>query len=393
MLASNGVVHVIDTVLLLPEATTAEPLLDIVALASATDALSTLVQAVSAADLVTTLQGEGPFTVLAPTNDAFDSLPAGTLTTLLRPENKATLAGILTYHVIPGRVLSSDLKDGAVVETVNGESLTVRLQNGKVMFVGGTTAMVVTPDVLASNGVVHVIDTVLLLPESPTTSGPLATSTSSMSMFSSSLSFITSKPTFSTLSNLLTRAGLDATLTASAPVTVFAPTNAGFNKLGAQKLSALQAPSGRQELTNTLRRHIVSGDVVVTALRSGDRLRTLSGEFVTVSRSRRSGELMIGGVAVGAATTSADGSMVYEVDGVMTPASQDENPDSSVTDDSDSTRRTVAIVVPVVVATVVIVALLAVVATRRRRRASFSTPTVVFSNPVYNQDPRDYHEA
>ena len=102
---------------------------------------------------------------------------------------------------------------------------------------------------------------------------------------------------------------------------------------------------------------------------------------------------MIGGVAVGAATTSADGSMVYEVDGVMTPASQDENPDSSVTDDSDSTRRTVAIVVPVVVATVVIVALLAVVATRRRRRASFSTPTVVFSNPVYNQDPRDYHEA
>lgn len=137
---------------------------DIVALASATPALSTLVTAVQAADLVGTLQGEGPFTVFAPTNDAFAALPEGALDSLLLPENKDQLAGVLTYHVVAGNVLSSDLSDGQIVTTVQGEKLTVSIMDGKVYITDakGGKAMVTQADVDASNGVVHVIDSVLL---------------------------------------------------------------------------------------------------------------------------------------------------------------------------------------------------------------------------------------
>lgn len=137
---------------------------DIVALAVATPDLSTLVTAVQAADLVETLQSEGPFTVFAPTNEAFGALPDGTLDTLLQPENKDQLAAILTYHVVAGEVMSSDLSDGQVVETVQGNSLTVSIRDGNVYLVDATggEAQVVTPDVKASNGVVHVINSVVL---------------------------------------------------------------------------------------------------------------------------------------------------------------------------------------------------------------------------------------
>ena len=136
----------------------------IVALAVATPDLSTLVTAVQAAELVETLSGDGPFTVLAPTNDAFAALPEGTLDTLLLPENIADLQGVLTYHVIAGNVLSSDLSDGQVVTTVNGETLTVDITDTGVYFVdaNGGRALVTTADVEASNGTVHIIDAVLL---------------------------------------------------------------------------------------------------------------------------------------------------------------------------------------------------------------------------------------
>jgi uncharacterized surface protein with fasciclin (FAS1) repeats len=137
---------------------------NIVALAVATSDLSTLVSAVQAAELVDTLSGDGPFTVLAPTNAAFAALPAGTLDTLLLPENQADLQGILTYHVIAGNVLSSDLSNGQVVTTVNGETLTVEITDAGVFFVdaNGGKAQVTTADVSASNGTVHIIDAVLL---------------------------------------------------------------------------------------------------------------------------------------------------------------------------------------------------------------------------------------
>ena len=136
----------------------------IVVLASNTPSLSTLVTAVKAASLVDTLQGQGPFTVFAPTNAAFEALPAGTLDTLLKPENVNTLKSILTYHVVPGKILASDLKDGQVITTVQGGNLTVSIMGGKVYLIDakGNKVVVEAADVNADNGVVHVIGGVLL---------------------------------------------------------------------------------------------------------------------------------------------------------------------------------------------------------------------------------------
>lgn len=131
---------------------------DIVSIASDTEILSTLVQAVQAAGLVETLQSEGPFTVFAPTNEAFAALPEGTLESLLMEENRDQLVKILTYHVVPGKVMSTDLEDGMMAETVEGSSITVDLDGG----VSIDNANVVTADVEADNGVVHIIDAVIM---------------------------------------------------------------------------------------------------------------------------------------------------------------------------------------------------------------------------------------
>ena len=122
--------------------------------------VTTVVAAVKAAGLVATLKGAGPFTVFAPTNDAFAKLPAGTVDTLLKSENKLQLVDILTYHVVAGRYKIADLKDGMVLTTVEGKTLLIKRIGDKVMING--TAMINTPDVISSNGVTHVIDTVLL---------------------------------------------------------------------------------------------------------------------------------------------------------------------------------------------------------------------------------------
>jgi uncharacterized surface protein with fasciclin (FAS1) repeats len=130
---------------------------NVVALAQGTPDLSTLVEAVSAAGLVGTLEEPGPYTVFAPTNDAFEAL-GGTLDTLLEPKNKAELTDVLNYHVVPGELTSSELSDGQRLKTVQGGSLRVEVADGEVTVNG---AKVTTPDVTASNGVVHVIDGVL----------------------------------------------------------------------------------------------------------------------------------------------------------------------------------------------------------------------------------------
>lgn len=132
---------------------------NIVELAAETDILSTLVSAVQAGELVETLQGDGPFTVFAPTNDAFAALPEGTLESLLKPENKDQLVKILTYHVVPGKVMSTDLSDGQTAATVQGSDIKVKIAEGAVHI---NEATVIKADVAASNGVVHVIDTVIM---------------------------------------------------------------------------------------------------------------------------------------------------------------------------------------------------------------------------------------
>ena len=132
---------------------------DIVEVAASTPQLTTLVDAVVAADLVETLESEGPYTVFAPTNNAFSQLPPEELERLLKPANQEELANILTYHVVAGDVKAADLSDGQMIETVQGDDLTVSIDGDKVMI---NDAQVVQADVEASNGTVHVIDAVLI---------------------------------------------------------------------------------------------------------------------------------------------------------------------------------------------------------------------------------------
>jgi uncharacterized surface protein with fasciclin (FAS1) repeats len=153
---SNGVIHVIDTVLL-PKS--------IVEIAADNENVSTLVAAVTAAGLVDTLSGDGPFTVFAPTNDAFAKLPEGTLEDLLKPENKAKLQAILTYHVVPGKVMAADVAGVKKATSVEGSDIAVNVTLNKDKTVKGVKvdgANVVTTDIVGSNGVIHVIDSVIL---------------------------------------------------------------------------------------------------------------------------------------------------------------------------------------------------------------------------------------
>lgn len=151
VMGSNGVIHVIDSVLLPPSG-------DIVEVASNAGVFNTLVTAVQAAGLVETLQGEGPFTVFAPTDEAFAKLPEGTIPALL--DDTDTLAQILTYHVVPGRVFSGDVVGLNEAGTVQGQSIGISVMNGSVMLNDAST--VTSTDILTTNGVIHVIDTVIM---------------------------------------------------------------------------------------------------------------------------------------------------------------------------------------------------------------------------------------
>jgi uncharacterized surface protein with fasciclin (FAS1) repeats len=133
---------------------------DIVDTAKSAGSFNTLLTAATAAGLVDTLKGPGPLTVFAPTDEAFAALPAGTVEDLLKPENKATLAKILTYHVVPGSVMAADLKDGMTTQTVEGADVTFDLDMGPMI----NDAKIISADVMADNGVIHVIDKVIMPP-------------------------------------------------------------------------------------------------------------------------------------------------------------------------------------------------------------------------------------
>merc|ERR1712178_486697 len=213
-LASNGVAHIIDGVLLPPSSLkSATP--NIVELAQSVDDLSTLVAAVVAGDLVDTLSSPGPFTVFAPTNEAFGALPEGTLDTLLKPENKDQLVDILTYHVLPAQVLSTDLKFFQRVATVEGKNVHV-VKTSKGVYVGPSARdlkTVVGADNLASNGVAHIIDGVLLPPTALADSKP------------NIVELAQSVDDLSTLVAAVVAGDLVETLSSPGPFTVFAPTN------------------------------------------------------------------------------------------------------------------------------------------------------------------------
>lgn len=237
--------------------------------------LSTLVTAVKAADLVDTLKSAGPFTVFGPNNDAFAALPNGTVDTLLRPEGKVNLQEILKYHVVPGKFLISDLKDGQMLSTVQGEMLKVTKTNGQVMING---AEIETGDVIQSNGVAHVIKKVLLPPSEVTVGGSAMVRTQNV---------VTNASKATNLSTLVTAvkaAGLVETLQGPGPFTVFAPDNNAFAKLPAGTVETLVKPESKDTLTKILTYHVVSGKYLASSLKDGQVLTTVQGQTLTVSR-------------------------------------------------------------------------------------------------------------
>ena len=250
--------------------------------------LSTLVTAVKAADLVATLQGPGPFTVFAPDNNAFAKLPAGTVETLVKPENKASLANILTYHVVSGKLLAKDLKDGQKLKTVQGQELTVKKGGNIVMLMdnSGNTSTITTSDVLQSNGVVHVIDTVVI-PAAETKVGGAA-------MFANKdiISNVVNAHNLSTLVAAVKAADLVATLQGPGPFTVFGPDNNAFAKLPAGAVVNLLKPENKAALSKTLTYHAVAGKFLIADLKDGQKLKTVQGQELTVKKTASSTQIV-----------------------------------------------------------------------------------------------------
>ena len=253
---------------------------DIVELAAGTESLSTLVALVTQAGLAGTLKG-GPFTVLAPTNDAFAKLPEALTAALLREENKDVLKRILLYHVIPGTVLSGQLPKDGRVQTENGNDVAIKVGEESVVFNGSATVSVA--DIRARNGVVHVIDAVLVPPDLDV-SDLLARDEAigaCMRPKKSTVELVSSDPEFSTLLALVKAAGLVETLRDNT-FTVFAPTNAAFAKLPSEVAAGLQKPENKDKLKTVLLYHVAPGKVPSSALPMDGAVKTAGGETVTV---------------------------------------------------------------------------------------------------------------
>ena len=286
--ASNGFLHVIDRVLLPPT--------DIVSTLQA-NGFDTLVAAVTAANLGATLSGPGPFTVLAPTDAAFAMLPAGTLDTLLLPENLADLTDILTYHV-----LNQDFKASEAVllespDGLNGVTLLFAAEadpsSGTPARVNGVTISSV--NVPCTNGVIHVIDAVLLPP--------------------SDIPTLATEAGLSTLVAALVAAELDDDLAAAGPFTVFAPTNAAFDALPDGVLADLLLPANQAQLIDILLYHVVADELTAAEVLGSTTLTTLQGSEVAVDASLPS----VGGAGLEQTNVLARNGIVHVIDTVLLP--------------------------------------------------------------------------
>lgn len=227
---------------------------------------STLVTALKAAGLVETLSGKGPFTVFAPTNEAFNKLPKETLQSLLKPENKEQLASILTYHVVPSKVMSSEVVKVNTAKTVQGQTIDIKVADGKVRLNGSSN--VIKTDIVASNGVIHVIDSVIL----PTATTPKTVVEIAMG-----------DKSFSTLVAAVKAAGLAETLMGDGPFTVFAPTNEAFAKLPKETLESLLKPENKEKLKSILLYHVVPGRVVASDVVDLKAAKSAQGQSIEIA--------------------------------------------------------------------------------------------------------------
>lgn len=285
---------------------------DIVDVAVTNGSFTTLVAALTEAELVSALQGEGPFTVFAPTDAAFEKLlnalgiSAGEL--LAHPD----LSKVLLYHVVSGRVLSTDLSDGMMAPTLNGNDITIDLSDGVKI----NDANVVSADVSATNGVIHVIDTVLV-PSDFVLSQPMPEEAPAAATNPSIVEIALGNDDFSMLVALLQRAGLVEALMAEGPFTVFAPTNAAFESLLSQLGISAETLMAQPDLSKVLLYHVISGQVLSTDLTEGLRAGTLNGNEVVASISNG---VKINASNVIMADIMASNGVVHVIDQVLVPA-------------------------------------------------------------------------
>ena len=270
-----------------------EMLPDIVDTAIAAGSFETLVAAVSAAELAEALKGDGPFTVFAPSDEAFAKLPEGTVESLLE-DPTGQLARILLYHVVPGKVMASDVSDGLIAETLRGAEVSFSVSDGKVMI---NDAEIVATDIETSNGVIHVIDSVILPPEDI-------------------VDVAVGAGSFNTLVAAVQAAGLEETLRSKGPFTVFAPTDEAFAKLPEGTVEALLADP--QALADILLYHVVPGKVMAADVSDGLEAETAQGSTVSFA-IHSDGVPAINGALITATDIEAFNGVIHVIDTVILP--------------------------------------------------------------------------
>ncbi|GAB5402123.1 MAG: hypothetical protein Aurels2KO_03540 [Aureliella sp.] len=269
---------------------------DIVDTAVANGKFTKLAAALGAADLVGALKGEGPFTVFAPTDDAFAKLPAGTVETLLKPENKDKLTAILTYHVVSGKVMAKQVVGIKGAKSLNGQRIDVAVDGSKVTVDGATVVMT---DIACDNGVIHVIDSVIL----PADKTIPATAEAAGS--------------FKTLLAAAGAAGLAETLGSKGPFTVFAPTDEAFGKLPAGTVESLLKPENKQKLVDILKYHVVAGRVYSEDAVAAKTAKTLLGSPISVNVSKAGA--MINSSKLVKTDIDASNGVIHVIDSVLMP--------------------------------------------------------------------------
>jgi uncharacterized surface protein with fasciclin (FAS1) repeats len=269
---------------------------DIVDTAVAAGSFKTLAAALGAADLVNALKSEGPFTVFAPTDEAFANLPAGTVETLLKPENKDQLTAVLTYHVVAGQVAAKQVVDLKGAKTLNGQRVDIAVSGGKVTV---DKANVVKTDIQCSNGIIHVIDSVIL----PSGDDIVVTASKAGA--------------FKTLLAAAKAAGLAEALSGKGPFTVFAPTDEAFAKLPAGTVASLLKPENRGKLAAILKYHVVSGRVYSEDALAAKKAKTLQGSNVHIAVS--DGKAKVNDANLVTTDLDASNGVIHVIDSVILP--------------------------------------------------------------------------
>jgi len=282
---------------------------DIVRTAVAAGQFKTLATALEPAGLVDTLQGEGPFTVFAPTDAAFAKLPPETVQNLLKPESRATLQSILTYHVLAGEVGSGQVTKLSHATTLNGQRLDISTQDGAVRIDNATVKAV---DIKCSNGVIHVIDSVIL---------PV----------NDNLAAVASKAgTFKTLVAAAKAAGLVDALTGEQPLTVFAPTDSAFARLPEGTVENLLKPQNIEQLKQILLYHIVKGRVYSDQALQLKEAPSLAGAMLKISTDKQ--RAMVNAARLTALDIEASNGVIHVIDAVLLPPSDKQLSHAEATD-------------------------------------------------------------